>query len=43
MRGGKMVGIVSIGDLMKFRLKDADLESKVLREIALSKLAIAQK
>lgn len=39
MRGGKMVGIVSIGDLVKARLKDADLENSVLREIALSKLA----
>ena len=39
MPGGKMVGIVSIGDLVKFRLKDADLENRVLREIALSKLA----
>lgn len=29
MRGGKMVGIVSIGDLVKFRVKDADLEQGV--------------
>ena len=39
MRGGNMVGIVSIGDLVKSRLKDADLENRVLREIALSKLS----
>lgn len=32
-------GIVSIGDLVKSRLTDADLEARVLREIALSKLA----
>jgi CBS domain-containing protein len=37
--GRKMVGIVSIGDLVKFRLKDTDLENRVLREIALNKLA----
>jgi len=41
MHTGKMVGIVSIGDLVKFRLKDADLENRVLREIALSKLGTA--
>lgn len=29
MRGGKMVGIVSIGDLVKVRVKDADLEQGV--------------
>lgn len=32
-------GIVSIGDLVKSRLTDADLEARVLRELALSKLA----
>lgn len=30
-------GIASIGDLAKLRLKDADLENRVVREIALSK------
>ncbi len=34
-----MVGIVSIGDLVKFRLKDAELENRVLRELALTRLA----
>lgn len=34
-----IAGIVSIGDLVKSRLTDADLEARVLRELALSKLA----
>lgn len=34
-----IAGIVSIGDLVKSRLSDADLEARVLREMALSKLA----
>ena len=34
-----MVGIVSIGDLVKWRLQDAELESRVLRDIALGHLA----
>jgi CBS domain-containing protein len=42
MQGGQMVGIVSIGDLVMFRLKDAELENRVLREIALSRLAAPQ-
>ena len=36
---GRMAGIVSIGDLVKAKLRDADLESRVLRERALSRLA----
>jgi CBS domain-containing protein len=36
---GRVVGVVSIGDLVKSKLRDADLESRVLRERALSKLA----
>ncbi|HZA02092.1 MAG TPA: CBS domain-containing protein [Hyphomicrobiaceae bacterium] len=32
---GKMLGIVSIGDLVKFRLEEAEMESRVLRELAL--------
>ena len=36
---GAIVGIVSIGDLVKAKLRDADLESRVLRERALSRLA----
>lgn len=39
IRDGKVLGIVSIGDLLKSRLHDADLENKVLRERALSRLA----
>jgi CBS domain-containing protein len=39
MRDGAMVGIVSIGDLVKWRLQDAELESRVLRDIALGHLA----
>ncbi|MGE0698087.1 MAG: hypothetical protein AB7O57_03250 [Hyphomicrobiaceae bacterium] len=37
--GARIAGIVSIGDLVKAKLRDADLESKVLRERALSRLA----
>ena len=35
----RLDGIVSIGDLVKSRLQDADLESRVLRERALSRIA----
>jgi CBS domain-containing protein len=35
-----MAGIVSIGDLVKFRLKDAELENRVLRDLALTRLAV---
>jgi CBS domain-containing protein len=35
MDNGKMLGIVSIGDLVKCRLQEAEMESKVLRELAL--------
>ncbi|HEX5998130.1 MAG TPA: CBS domain-containing protein [Hyphomicrobiaceae bacterium] len=38
MRAGIMVGIVSIGDLVKIRLTDAELENRVLREMALARL-----
>ena len=37
--GLHIVGIVSIGDLVKSRLRDADLESRVLRDRALSRIA----
>jgi CBS domain-containing protein len=40
MRDGAMAGIVSIGDLVKWRLQDAELESRVLRDIALGRLAV---
>lgn len=36
---GRMSGVVSVGDLVKAKLRDADLESRVLRERALSRLA----
>lgn len=36
---GRIAGVVSIGDLVKSKLRDADLESRVLRERALSRLA----
>lgn len=39
LKGGAMVGIVSIGDLVKIRLDDAELENRVLREMALARLA----
>jgi CBS domain-containing protein len=39
MRGSEMAGIVSIGDLVKVRLDDAELENRVLREMALARLA----
>jgi len=32
--GGKLVGIISIGDLVKSRLGDYEMESRVLRDIA---------
>jgi CBS domain-containing protein len=35
----EMVGIVSIGDLVKVRLDEADLEGRVLREKALGRIA----
>lgn len=36
---GRLAGIVSIGDLLKSRLQDADMESRVLRDRALGRLA----
>jgi CBS domain-containing protein len=38
VRGEETVGIVSIGDLVKIRLDDAELENRVLRELALGRL-----
>lgn len=35
----RMIGLVSIGDLVKIRLDDAELEGKVLRERALGQMA----
>jgi CBS domain-containing protein len=39
VQDGRMVGLVSIGDLVKIRLEDAELETRVLRELALTRLA----
>ena len=39
--GGRMAGLVSIGDLVKYRLRDSDLESRVLRELAYGRMAEA--
>lgn len=36
---GSVVGIVSIGDLVKAQLQEADLERRILRERALSRIA----
>jgi CBS domain-containing protein len=38
MRDETMAGIVSIGDLVKVRLVDTELENRVLREMALARL-----
>lgn len=37
--GNRIAGVISIGDLVKSKLRDLDLESRVLRERALSRLA----
>jgi hypothetical protein len=34
MEGDRLIGLVSIGDLVKHRLDEKELESNVLREIA---------
>ena len=33
LRGGQLVGIVSIGDVVKHRLEDLELEANVLRDV----------
>ena len=38
----KMVGVVSIGDLVKYRLRDSDLETRVLRELAYGRMVEAE-
>lgn len=38
--GQNLVGLVSIGDLVKVKLDDAELESRVLRERALGQMAL---
>jgi CBS domain-containing protein len=39
MREEEMLGVVSIGDLVKVRLDDAEVEGRVLRDMALTHLA----
>lgn len=39
LKDGQMIGLVSIGDLVKHRLLDAEMESRVLRELALGHLS----
>jgi CBS domain-containing protein len=39
LHGGQLAGVVSIGDLVKVRLDDAELEGRVLRERALGQMA----
>jgi CBS domain-containing protein len=34
--GGRLVGIVSIGDLVKARLEELELESRVLRDVVIA-------
>lgn len=41
MDGDRMAGLVSIGDLVKIRLQDAEMESRVLRDMALVQLGRA--
>ena len=33
VRDGKLVGIISIGDVVKYRLEDLELEASVLRDV----------
>lgn len=40
MDGPRLAGVVSIGDLVKIRLEDAEIEGRVLRERALSRMAL---
>jgi CBS domain-containing protein len=34
--GGKLVGIISIGDVLKHRLSEIELEANVLRDVAVA-------
>jgi predicted transcriptional regulator len=36
LRGGKLAGIVSIGDVVKYRLEELELEKSVLRDVITS-------
>jgi CBS domain-containing protein len=33
LSGGKLIGIVSIGDVVKYRLEDLELEANILRDV----------
>ncbi len=39
MDGERMIGIVSIGDLVKHKLRETDLEMRVLRDLAYAHMA----
>ena len=39
MKGDELAGVVSIGDLVKVRLDEAEIEGRVLREMALGRIA----
>jgi signal-transduction protein with cAMP-binding, CBS, and nucleotidyltransferase domain len=34
--GGRLVGVISIGDVLKHRLTEIELEANVLRDLALA-------
>ena len=36
MEDGQLVGIVSVGDIVKYRLEDLEMESNVLRDLAVA-------
>ena len=36
LRDGKLAGIISIGDVVKCRLDDLELETKVLRDVIIA-------
>ena len=40
-RGGEMAGVVSIGDLVKARIRDAELENNVLRDLTAAHMTAA--
>ena len=36
MENGRLVGIVSVGDMVKYRLEELEMESNVLRDVAVA-------
>ena len=40
MDDGRMAGIVSIGDLVKHRFQDTDMEMRILRDMAFAHMAV---